>query len=44
MSEVANRAPLATTLDGWALTPVEVPPLKGFDGPVAAYRLDVSAG
>jgi adenylate cyclase len=40
---VLVSAPLADALDGWALTPVEVPPLKGYDEPVPAYRLDVPA-
>ncbi|MFL5831960.1 MAG: adenylate cyclase regulatory domain-containing protein [Solirubrobacteraceae bacterium] len=38
---VLVSAPLATALDGWALTPVEVPPLKGYDEPVPAYRLEL---
>jgi class 3 adenylate cyclase len=40
---VLVSAPLAKALTGWTVTSVEVPPLKGYDEPVPAYRLDVPA-
>jgi adenylate cyclase len=35
---------MAASLSDWELAPVEIPPLKGYDGTVLAYRLEVPAG
>jgi adenylate cyclase len=35
---------LASALDGWSLTAVEAPPLKGYAEAVTAYRLAAPAG